>query len=770
MLRFPTEVGLLFATALGVFGCVRQEPAKALVMKEGFAVPDAWTVKPIMGREFRPIMPATDALWSCPSSVNMEKAEKCGVKPVDWPLFRECALFHNGHRTPFEHISFVEGCWDTSTWRINPATRNGKTGPVQLSEMFRPAQWAALNENIRPDAPAFINLQMERPAFLLGEKYEQDAADFRAWAAAHPNFIGFEMMAESENDIGLYIKRFDGITNTAVRTRLEKEFPLPKTQREWVKLVDKMWERERGFHFGEHRSWAMAAGCYTHLLMHAKNGATGLMYEGSASQPLAAWQVAGGFVRGATRQFGGLPFAWYAAHCYSGYKRNGDGRWGYNKWCRYPWSQKEPKPGDRDSPFTGTSRTLVDRQFAYGYLIGASFAMPECAHMLYYSQDKDGNYVPNGYAKDMNDLYVFSKTAKRGASYSTTAILVPISERYGHSYRGWGAFNETAHWMDDIFSQNAVFHTLVPMNGHESTLRKKGFQGCLFNSPYAEFWDVLTPDCGQERAKFLQALAAYKVAFLIGSYEPSELDGKALADYVRGGGTLVIPCDALDKGLISSELAGLALTGETVRSGKSCRDESGGFFALTDDYNWVKAVPTKARAIVKDDLGNVAVWANDIGRGRVVTVACWRMLPARYKGVRESFGGDLSPASCSRYERDYWEPIVAGERKFDVLDYLFGRVQEETLPVRISGDIHAGLHRTADGWNVWLMNHKGVIHFSDEPEEFNAAETASVTVDLRSLKIAKVTDQRTGAEIPFDRTFTVDVNPGRWTLIHLEER
>lgn len=768
--RCTTAMVLTMAAALA--GCdVESRPATGMVADTDFDVPPAWTVKPIMGREFRPIMPATDALWSCPSSSNRAKAKECGVESVDWPLFRECALFHTGFRTPFDHISFTEDFWKVGNWHIEPAApRLGKTGPVKFEELFRPAEWTSLKENVHPDAPVFVSLFMSRPGFLLNDRYDTDNEDFAAWAKLNPNFAGFDVMAESENDIGLYIKNFHKVTNAVVYARLARDFPCPETQRDWAKTVDRCWERERGLLFGDTRTWAMAAGCYTHLLMHAKNGATGLMYEGSASQPLAAWQVAGGFMRGATRQFGGLPFAWYAAHFYSGYTREGKGRWGQNKWCRYPWSQKVPKPDDRDAPYAGTSRSLMDRQFAYGYLIGASFAMPECAHALYYTQDKDGKYVPSGYAKDMNDLYEFSKRNLRGPSYSTTAILVPISERYGHSYRGWGVRNEAAHWFDDIFSQNAVFHTLVPMNDHEATLRKKGFQGCLFNSPYAEFWDVLTPDCGQSGADFLKALSAYKVAFLIGSYDPKEVDIASLNAYVRGGGTLVVPADAIEKGIVSEALAGLRLTGQVKKSGLFCRDEEGTRFALTEAYEWMEAQAKRARPLVSDDCGNIAVWANNVGAGRVVTVACWRMLPARYKGVRESFGDDLSPKAQQRYETEFYDPILTGERRFDIIEYLFRRVQDETLPVTITGDVHAGVQKTADGWNVWFMNHKGVVHFSNEPEEFDPDEAAHVKVGLKDLDVAEVRELRTGREIAFDDSFSLTVKPGRWILVHVKVR
>ena len=763
-----SKTGLMLAALVAALcGCDEQEPG--LVARTDYSVPAGWTPKKIMGKDFRPMLYPGE--WACGGTHNDKRAKEIGMWPrPDLPLYRDCALFIYAERKPEGRIE-IPNWWKPETWTWQPGSRRGKTGPVSIDEFFNEGTRAILAENPKPDVPFLLQLSSSRAAFQTDVEGTRDVAGFREWRRKHPNFIGFEMLAESENDVWLYTAHIGQATNELVKSRMLRDFAPAKDQRGWVDFVRKMWDREKVFHFNETQNWAMAAGCYSHLHIHGINGAGGLAYEGSASQPLCTWQVAGAFLRGASRQFGNLPYSWYMAHFYNGYRRDGKGCWGENKWCKYPWStpDKEPKPGDRDYPHRGTSRSLVARQEAYGYFIGASFICPENDHMLFYERDKDGKYVPGAYARDLNDLYVFSTNCVRGAAYATTAVLVPISERYGHSFRGWGgSYDAKPGWFDDVISQHALYRTLVPINATETGLRKKGFQGALFNTKFGDFWDVLVPDAGQDSAKFGAALAAYKCAFLIGAYRKDELDTAALERYVRDGGTLFIPSDAVETGLVPTAFAGLAFTGRTVPSGTSCTDERGVAFELKDAYAWDVAAPMTARPVAKDDKGHVAIWANDVGKGRVVTVACWRMLPSRYKGLRESLK-DMSDATCARYEKEYWEPLLTGARKCGMFEYLFARVQDETLPIRVDGDIHFGVNRTPDGWNVWLINHKGVIHYSLEPEEFNPAETAHVTVGLRALAGAKVTDLRSGATLPSGRSFSVDVAPGEWKLIHIAD-
>ena len=51
------------------------------------------------------------------------------------------------------------------------------------------------------------------------------------------------------------------------------------------------------------------------------------------------------------------------------------------------------------------------------------------------------------------------------------------------------------------------------------------------------------------------------------------------------------------------------------------------------------------------------------------------------------------------------------------------------------------------------MNNKGVIHYANEPEEFDLTKTAEV----------KVTYKPTG------KVYTATVKPGEWKLVKIEE-
>ena len=81
------------------------------------------------------------------------------------------------------------------------------------------------------------------------------------------------------------------------------------------------------------------------------------------------------------------------------------------------------------------------------------------------------------------------------------------------------------------------------------------------------------------------------------------------------------------------------------------------------------------------------------------------------------------------------------------------QAQAETMPVTVEGDIQWGVNRAKRGWLVWLMNNKGVIHYANEPEEFDLTKTAEVKVTFK----------------PTGRVYTATVKPGEWKLVKIEE-
>ena len=761
----------LFAAALAAaatVGCSgRDSSGGQLVRRTDLDVPAAWTPPTIMGRSFRPLL--APGMWACPGRYNDERATKLGqglLPRPDWPLFRDCAIHVSALRYAAPRI--MARMTKPETWRWEAGERRlDPKKPLEISEFFTENLTWVFDDNPKKEAPLLATIACGRPSFFLEKSYDENVAKFREWKRANTNFLAFVAQGELESDIGWYLTGIESVTNADVRARMAKEFPPPRNPHELVRFVAKTWDRVRGIHFGEERPWALSAGTYSFSHLHAANGAGGLFSECSASQPLARWQLAGAFLRGAARQFS-IPFGLYAAHFYGGFTREGKYRFGENKWSRYPWSTSEPDKNDMHYPYMGVSRSLVDRENAYAYFIGASFLMPENDAGLYFVLGKDGRYRPSDYAKDLSDLYALSTGVDRGTLYAPVALLVSAGELCGHSIRGRFEQKGKGFWFDDVFSQHAFFHTLLPVNAPaELALRKAGKEGCLFNSPFGEFYDVLAADVGQPSADFTRALSAYKCAFLVGGLDRETTDVKGLEAYVRGGGTLFVSSDRVREGFVSEELAGLSFTDRTVASGKELVDGRGVRTDLGERYDLEVAVPRGARPLLKDERGTVAVWAHDVGKGRVVTVACWRMLPAEYRGVREGLS-DLSPKTCARYEK-IWQGIVSGERRFGIIRRLLETAQAETLPVAVRGNVQYGLNRTTDGWVLWLINNDGVTHYTYEPEEFDPNGNSSVAVDLRGLRGVSVVDLRSGETVSADESgkFSVRVDAGRWKMLKI---
>ena len=84
---------------------------------------------------------------------------------------------------------------------------------------------------------------------------------------------------------------------------------------------------------------------------------------------------------------------------------------------------------------------------------------------------------------------------------------------------------------------------------------------------------------------------------------------------------------------------------------------------------------------------------------------------------------------------------------------LLLKIQDETMPVKVEGDIMWGVNRTSKGWLLWLVNNKGVKSFIGSPEEFDAKRTAHVVATCKA----------TGEK------FTADVPPGEFRLIEISQ-
>ena len=84
---------------------------------------------------------------------------------------------------------------------------------------------------------------------------------------------------------------------------------------------------------------------------------------------------------------------------------------------------------------------------------------------------------------------------------------------------------------------------------------------------------------------------------------------------------------------------------------------------------------------------------------------------------------------------------------------LLLKIQDETMPVEVAGDVQWGVNKTSKGWLAWFVNNKGVKSYFREPEEFDVARTAHVCVKV------KATGRVVEAEVP----------PGGYRLVEITD-
>jgi len=81
-----------------------------------------------------------------------------------------------------------------------------------------------------------------------------------------------------------------------------------------------------------------------------------------------------------------------------------------------------------------------------------------------------------------------------------------------------------------------------------------------------------------------------------------------------------------------------------------------------------------------------------------------------------------------------------------------------------------GLNKVPDGWWVYLINNKGVTKFTETAETLDPSATATVTVDLRALRVSGARELRGDVPIAIGRernVITVEVPPGDIRVIKI---
>lgn len=775
------KAGVALAAFVAALSATAECPLEAATM---VARPDAnhWETPSFRGKPFWPVFAKMSHKDDSPYTNGIGAASSWGLERI--PLTQEYAStivthYYKAGIAKYKAARGLNGVRDASGKRIyctsipegsrllGRYTLRDAFGPV-FGDYLYDGDWTTRRLwNPQKGSPFFLSISESRPVFMLDGEDRGDKEDFAKWRAAHPDFLGFITMDEIDSDSGNYARAMRGDGNYAkipddIRRDLEARFPVWKDRYGFLDFIARCWETERRFHFGCSDFWPLY--CNNHTLAHinARLGAAGLVNEVSSSQG-SPWTWSGAYTRGASRQWG-IPFAWYCATFYRGFRRGqkpgtpplaGD-----NKWPR------DGKFTARRPAYHGASLSLTARQKYYGWLIGAAFIRDEPWTMLC-ATTENGVPGPSPYAKAFNDVFVRSRRIDRGAPYTPVALLTPISECVSRGGYVSALVDESGR-ADDFLNLPAYFFTLQPVHENSGKYpmlqerRRHGDEGCLFNSRFGEIWDVLVADGGQPSDRFASALSHYPAAFLIGSYRKGDVDVAGLESYVRGGGTLFISADYVETGIVPETLSGVSFGAGRAKSGDRLVNERGRDVArLGGDYELHEGTPAPgAKIFLRDENGVPVAWIRGLGRGRVVTTCCTRSMPAMY--FRERY------RSLDNVHLDLRQKIISGNGKLDLIRYLLDRVQSETIPIEIDGDIQWGLGRNDSGWLLWLINNKGIAKYVGEPADVDQTKTATVRVSLGRLAGLVPRNADTGAELPVeDGAFSVKVGPGDVAFVQM---
>ena len=592
-----------------------------------------------------------------------------------------------------------------------------------------------------PRLPFVVYTPAGRPPFRCLDDFQVDDKAYRAWKAAHPNFLGFWSGVEWDNE---YVRtlgdakaaeesaRKQGCPETASSRRRPLRGRAPATRGGAVQGRHDCYDGLRRYHFDDPDKmiFLRAGWCFDH---YALEWGAGMVVAETTNTGLYRHQASLFHARGAARQYG-RPWQWYIATYYNGYDK--DRSPSVNNEPNYLSSTRSTTPGggENSGPGYGMSVSLNRRDMYLAYLSGASIVQHEDWPRAY-CQHKDGNageWVLSPHGEAMKEWYDFTQRhPDRGVSYAPVALLLPFDQGPpqwgGHP---WSHFPpERPDTMIDAF-----LYTLAPFSQN----LPEGREGCLANSEFGDLYDVLVANPPSGPAS-LAALRNYKVAMLLGKVDVDAALAARLMEYVRQGGSLVINSRQVS-GSLPAAFLGAKPTGKMAAvEGRVASLAGGDPIALTTPHDYERMELHGAEPLWRDEKGGILATVNRYGRGRVVVTAVDCMVP------RERVN------------------LVGKATKMPLVELLMRQVVKEVVPLEVAGDIEYGFNRVSDGWWVYLINNKGVTKYTTTPEEMDAAATARVTVKLGTLRASSVRELRQEQPVAVDKgrnAFTIEVAPG----------
>lgn len=694
-----------------------QSNVPVLVSRTDYDVSPLWAIRPIQGKAFRTVL-------SCRYGNQGDFWQAMLIPGVLRPLTEEAPFIQHLSQTSFMKgtgMSVEPGFPPNNDMSSMETYAQG--APFRVTGMLEGRYGTSADAVCRASTPLIIRDWSARPfPFKLagsGNKYNYDKADYARWLKSHPNLLTFDM-GEWDNEyinLDYYLKVYldAKMISPEKAKRIADEFPTPKTADDLYRNLQKAFALKKQLYFGDAKrlSFMNAGWNIEHIAAYLGAGMITLETSNSGGgETYYRWQVGMSFARGAARQYS-IPWMWYIASCLNGYTAAGE------------WVTSREPGFDNDN---GVGPSWLKRCFYLAYYAGANFM--ELEHWYLKILAVEGNdYRYSRIGEHFSSFCSFAeKNSERGIPYTPVALLVPFLQCYPQ----WGGHTTGSYTTGDLML-DAFWATIVPSYDRVPAL-KRGEQGCVFNSPFGDIYDVVCPDAPEQR-NLQNALAAYKVAILLGNVKPSKKLTDVLLAYVNGGGTLVLNINQLDTYFPESQTGIKRLKQKTV-----LKEQPG--------YGIDKILVKNAHVVKKSQNGLPLLTVAKLGKGRVVVSMVNDWVPA------------LTHDSASLTRR--------GKLTFPFIQDILGRLVAETLPVTVKGDIQYGINRTADGYIVYLINNRGVSKMADTAEVVDADAVADVTISCTDGRFSKASELRTSTALAIkNNQVRVTVHPGDVSVVRL---
>lgn len=706
---------------VAVTGCGGSGTCVPSSMKPWTCVPAGHAPAIVMGRDYWTFF--HEWKYSNPQHVLMGAWDNSEI--ANLPVFRDCGLvYYSGN------LSLPPG---KATWR-------------KVKDNFANGVWERFEAQVKTNCPAtmLFHPKCRYTPSLVGE-IDLDHADYAEWKARHPNLVSVRFQSEWGVDLVQRMLGRDREKDPAVRAGLNEIWNRYSWTNRYERLAQAYWymNRKIDLNYGDLSMFESFRSANFLDHMAAASGASTLVSETTNTSDWNSeyrWDVSAMFIRGAARQFGGLPWHWYVAGFFNGPKA--DGEWVNNSHC---------SRGAKFGLAGGTSESLERRVCYFAYLNGAGAVEPESWESNFFASNAvSGKMELTQRGRNFSEFHDFTAAHPgRGATYAPVAILVPLAQGYNTcGGKAWGFCPYTP--ADNMV--DGVFFTIAPGFDRRERL-SKGYEANLHNSRFAFMYDVLVPDAPQKDADFAAAISKYPAAILVGEYRPSPELARRLAGYVRGGGTLYLSASQLDIGL-SPDVTGVRKTGRMFTFSGEFTDVRGARHPSEGEYDCDGLELCKAATpFLKVGENMVLAASFKFGKGRFVTLAPQWLVPKM----------NMKDGNHTVHQ------TRTGKRRFAFFDFILSELQERLFPVKVAGQAQFGLNRTANGWWLWCLNNSGIRKFADVPQEIDHSFDSRLLIDVSRLGVASCRELIGGKSVSIraDGTFDWEVPAGELAVFEL---